>query len=91
MASKAIREGRNVRLEPMTSYERRIIHSTLAEDGRVETESQGNEPNRYVVIKLKNGANRRKEKREERKIEAEQETVNVEAQALEIIERADND
>ena len=53
MASKAIRENHNVKLEPMTSYERRIIHATLADNSKVETESQGNEPNRFVVIKLK--------------------------------------
>ncbi|MBQ7452876.1 MAG: protein jag [Clostridia bacterium] len=90
MASKAIREGHNVRLEPMTSYERRIIHSTLADDGRVETESQGNEPNRYVVIKLKNGNDRRKEKREERKVEEDLNPENS-AEPMEIEERADND
>lgn len=53
MASKAIRENHHVKLEPMTSYERRIIHATLADNSKVETESQGNEPNRFVVIKLK--------------------------------------
>lgn len=53
MASKAVRENHNVKLEPMTSYERRIIHATLADNSKVETESQGNEPNRFVVIKLK--------------------------------------
>lgn len=41
------------RLDPMNSYERRIIHTTLAEDNRVRTESEGEEPNRYVVIKPK--------------------------------------
>lgn len=41
------------KLDPMNSYERRIIHTTLAEDNRVRTESEGEEPNRYVVIKPK--------------------------------------
>ena len=54
MSAKAVRENRDIKLEPMTANERRIIHSTLAESTKVETESKGNEPNRYVVIKLKN-------------------------------------
>ena len=37
----------------MNSYERRIIHTSLANDNYVKTESEGEEPNRYVVIKLK--------------------------------------
>ncbi|MFV0499458.1 MAG: RNA-binding cell elongation regulator Jag/EloR [Bacilli bacterium] len=41
------------KLEPMNSYERRIIHSYLAKDKYVTTISEGDEPNRYVVIKLK--------------------------------------
>jgi len=38
-------------LEPMPSYERRVIHLELAERGDVTTESIGKEPNRRVVIK----------------------------------------
>lgn len=53
-AARAVRENQDIRLEPMTANERRIIHSALADSTRVETESKGNEPNRYVVIKLKN-------------------------------------
>ena len=37
----------------MNPFERRIIHAELSDDAKVETESRGNEPNRYVVIKLK--------------------------------------
>lgn len=54
MAAKAVRENQDIRLEPMSANERRIIHSTLADSDKVETESKGNEPNRFVVIKLKN-------------------------------------
>ncbi len=68
MANKAIRENKDVKLEPMTSYERRIIHNALSSYDRVETESQGSEPNRYVVIKLINKIDKRKEKSAERKI-----------------------
>lgn len=53
-AARAVRENQDIRLEPMSANERRIIHSALADSDRVETESKGNEPNRYVVIKLKN-------------------------------------
>ena len=40
-------------LEPMNSYERRIIHSVLSNSKDVITESEGEEPNRHVVIKPK--------------------------------------
>lgn len=64
-AAKVARENRNVALEPMNAFERRIIHSELADHAKVETESRGNEPNRYVVIKIK-GSNAKKDKRKEK-------------------------
>ena len=39
------------KLDPMNSYERRIIHNTLTNNKYVITESEGEEPNRAVVIK----------------------------------------
>ena len=39
------------KLDPMNSYERRIIHNILTNNKKVYTESEGEEPNRYVVIK----------------------------------------
>ena len=39
------------KLDSMNSYERRIIHNALTNNKRVYTESEGEEPNRYVVIK----------------------------------------
>ena len=42
----------------MNSYERRIIHSALADHDKVITESYGNEPNRYVMVKLKSNITR---------------------------------
>ncbi len=42
-----------VKLDPMNSYERRIIHNALTNNKKVYTESEGEEPNRYVVIKPK--------------------------------------
>ena len=40
-------------LEPMSAYERKIIHSKLQKNNRVTTESIGEEPNRKVAILLK--------------------------------------
>lgn len=42
-----------VKMDSMNSYERRIIHNVLTNHKRVYTESEGEEPNRYVVIKPK--------------------------------------
>jgi len=50
LAQKAVRSRREVSLEPMNSYERRIIHSALAEVKGVETYSEGEDPYRHVVI-----------------------------------------
>lgn len=44
----------DVKLDPMNSYERRIIHNVLNDDRYVYTESTGEEPNRCVVIKIRN-------------------------------------
>lgn len=49
-AELAIREGREVALEPMPSSDRRTIHMTLKSDPLVDTESEGDEPDRFVVI-----------------------------------------
>lgn len=50
LANKAVQTGEAVDLEPMNNQDRRVIHETLAQDERVETESFGEEPNRYVSI-----------------------------------------
>ena len=42
-----------VKMDSMNSYERRIIHNILTNNKRVYTESEGEEPNRYVVVKPK--------------------------------------
>jgi spoIIIJ-associated protein len=39
-----------VELEPMTPVERKIVHEALKDDPEVETQSEGSEPNRYVVV-----------------------------------------
>lgn len=50
LAEKAVRLGRKLSLEPMTPYERRIIHAALADSTEVKTASEGKEPNRYIVV-----------------------------------------
>lgn len=59
LAKKAKHNRRNVTLEPMNPYERRIIHATLQNDRYVTTYSEGVEPYRYVVIALKSNYNRK--------------------------------
>ena len=53
MANRAVKTGRKVSLEPMNPYERRIIHSALQANEAVDTHSEGDEPNRHVVITLR--------------------------------------
>ena len=50
LAQKATRLGKKIKLEPMNPYERRIIHSALSDIEGVKTESEGKEPNRYIVV-----------------------------------------
>ena len=51
IAKDVTRSGCEVSLDPMNSYERRIVHNALTNNKNVRTESFGEEPNRYVVIK----------------------------------------
>lgn len=53
IASKVKRTGKPFKLEPMSPYERRAIHSALQKDNSVTTYSVGDEPNRHVVITAK--------------------------------------
>ncbi len=53
MANRAVKTGRKVVMEPMNPYERRILHSALQQNTAVTTHSEGDEPNRHVVITLK--------------------------------------
>lgn len=50
LAEKAVRTNRKVSLEPMPSYERKVIHTALVRNKKIETFSEGSEPNRYIVI-----------------------------------------
>lgn len=53
LSEKVKRTGNRVVLEPMNPHERRIIHTALQEEYRISTFSEGEEPNRRVVISLK--------------------------------------
>ena len=53
MANRAVKTGRKVSMEAMNPYERRIIHSALQANEAVDTHSEGEEPNRHVVITLR--------------------------------------
>lgn len=53
LAREAYKTKTEVTMDSMNSYERRIVHEALADDKYVYTESIGEEPNRKVVIKLK--------------------------------------
>lgn len=50
IAGKVLESKRNYRLDPMNSFERRIIHEELSKTEHILTHSEGEEPNRYLVI-----------------------------------------
>ncbi len=52
ISKTVIRTGKAISLEPMTAYERKIIHTKLQENDKVKTFSKGEEPHRRVVITL---------------------------------------
>ena len=62
LAKKVKHTRRNVVLDPMNPYERRIIHSALQNDRYVTTYSEGEEPYRNVVITLKRERDRDRER-----------------------------
>jgi spoIIIJ-associated protein len=49
-AAEAMRSGGPIELEPMSSAERRFVHEYLRERGGVETHSEGDEPERRLVV-----------------------------------------
>ncbi len=53
MARTAAKQRKNIKLEPMNPYERRIVHSALQNDTYVTTYSEGEDPYRKVVISVK--------------------------------------
>ncbi len=55
-ASEAVRFGRPVELEPMSASERKTVHNYLADRHDVETHSEGDEPERRLVVSPLRGA-----------------------------------
>lgn len=53
LSDKVKKTRKNVVMRPMTSQERRIVHTALQGDPQISTYSMGDEPNRKVVISLK--------------------------------------
>jgi spoIIIJ-associated protein len=49
-ADRALASGKPVELDPLPPFERRIVHEYLRDRGGVETHSEGNEPERYLVV-----------------------------------------
>ena len=49
-ANRAVSQGKNISLRPMTPYERRIVHIALKNDSRVDTESEGEGIARHIVV-----------------------------------------
>ena len=52
-AERAIRTKQDIKLEPMSRGERKIIHTVLQENDKVETHSSGEEPYRYIIVSPK--------------------------------------
>ena len=50
LAEKAVRTGKEVALEPMPSYERKVIHTALMANKQIKTYSDGSDPHRHIVI-----------------------------------------
>jgi len=52
-AEKVVATGEKVRLQPMTPFERKVVHDAVAAVAGVHSESEGEEPQRRVVVLLK--------------------------------------
>ncbi|HWE90594.1 MAG TPA: R3H domain-containing nucleic acid-binding protein, partial [Pseudonocardiaceae bacterium] len=49
-AEQAVRTGERVKLQPMTPFERKVVHDAVATVEGVQSESEGEEPRRRVVV-----------------------------------------
>ena len=52
ISKTVVRTGKSITLEPMTAYERKIIHTKLQQNSKVKTFSKGEEPHRRIVVAL---------------------------------------
>ena len=55
VAERALKTRRDIKLEPMNRHERKIIHTVLQDNNRVDTHSAGEEPYRYIIVSPKRG------------------------------------
>ena len=53
VAERAVRTHQDVKLEPMSRSERKVIHTALQENSKVETHSAGEDPYRYIIVSPK--------------------------------------
>lgn len=53
IAKEVLKTKVDAKLDPMNSYERRLVHTIVSKFENLETVSEGEEPNRYVIIKFK--------------------------------------
>lgn len=53
LAHEVIQTKQMVTMDNMNSYERRIVHNVLSKFDNITTQSEGDEPNRHIVIKIK--------------------------------------
>ncbi len=53
VAERVVRTRQDVKLEPMSRTERKVIHTALQNNSRVETHSAGEDPYRYIIVSLK--------------------------------------
>jgi spoIIIJ-associated protein len=88
MAQKALRNKRSVMLEPMSAYERRIIHSEIQGIEGVSTNSIGSDNNRKIVIFLTDKKPKELFEEEESVIEAELPVAEAAEPEAEIAEEA---
>lgn len=55
-ADRAVRTRQDIKLEPMSRGERRLIHTALQDNNKIETHSAGEDPYRYIIISPKKRA-----------------------------------
>ena len=53
IAKDVIKTKMDIKLDPMNSYQRRIVHEVIKEYSELKSESIGESPNRYIVISIK--------------------------------------
>jgi len=80
MANRAVKTGRRVSMEPMNPYERRILHSALQGNTMVTTHSEGEEPNRHVVITVNKAVRKAMQEQKQAQAAAEEAVEQTEAE-----------